>query len=119
VPDPGIAMAHLREGLAALQAGKKAAERVDDEQQQRRRKNSSSGGGGGATPPLGSSSSSSWAAAFEAEAKTFERASARLDRERLTVYMTTVPLSAPAAPAARVVVAASAATAPAATPGLF
>ena len=105
-------MAHLREGLAALQAGRKAAERVDDEQQ-RRRKGGGNGGGGG------SKSSLSWAAAFDAEAKAFQEASARLDRERLTVYMTTVPTAAPAAPAARVVVAASAAQAPAATPGLF
>ena len=63
--------------------------------------------------------SSSWTAAFDAEAKAFEGATARLDRERLTVYMTTVPSAAPAAPAARVVVSASAAAAPAATPGLF
>lgn len=102
-------MAHLREGVAALQAGKKAAERVDDEQRKRNHNNGASS----------SSSSPSWAFAFEAETKAFTEASAKLDRERLTVYMTTVPSAAPAAPAARVVVSASAATAPAATPGLF
>ena len=114
VPDPGVAMAHLREGLAALQAGRKAAERVDDER--RRRKN-------GSSPPSPSPpscpSSLSWVSAFEQEAKTFTEASGKLDRERLTVYMTTVPSQAAAVPQARVVVAASAVTAPVATAGLF
>jgi len=112
VPDPGIAMAHLREGLAALQAGKKAAERVDDER--RKRKSNGNGNGNSSCP-----SSLSWVSAFEQEARIFSEASGKLDRERLMVYMTTVPSQAPAGPTARVVVAASAVTAPVATAGLF